>query len=44
MCGVFDDELEISSGDIALWIADNMEVTEHYKIEDNELKQEGIDY
>ncbi len=44
VCGVFDDELEISSGDIALWIADNMEVTEHYKIEDNELKQEGIDY
>ena len=44
VCGVFDDAAELSSGDLALWIADNMEVSEHYKIEDNMLKQEGIDY
>lgn len=44
VCGVFDDKLELSSGDISLWIADNMKVTEHYKIEDNMIKQEGIDY
>lgn len=44
VCGVFDDDEELSSGDLALWVADNMEITKHYKIEDNMLKQEGIDY
>lgn len=44
VCGVFDDEVELSSGDLALWVADNMEITKHYKIEDNMIKQEGIDY
>lgn len=44
VCGVFDDEAELSSGDLALWVADNMEITKHYKIEDNMIKQEGIDY
>lgn len=44
VCGVFDDDAELSSGDLALWVADNMEITKHYKIEDNMLKQEGIDY
>ena len=44
VCGVFDDDAELSSGDLALWVADNMEITKHYKIEDNMLKQEGVDY
>ena len=44
VCGVFDEELELTSGDIALWVADNMKVTEHFKIEDNRLKLEGKDY
>lgn len=42
--GAFDDDVEVSSGDLVLWVADNMEVTKHYRIEDNRLKQEGIDY
>lgn len=42
--GAFDDNRDVSSGDLVLWVADNMEVTEHYRIENNELKQEGIDY
>lgn len=44
VCGAFDDDAELSSGDLALWVADNMEITKHYKIEDNMLKQEGVDY
>lgn len=44
VCGVFDDNTELSSGDLALWVADNMEVTEHYKIEDKVVKREGTDY
>lgn len=44
VCGAFDDNTELSSGDLALWVADNMEITKHYKIEDNMLKQEGVDY
>ena len=44
VCGVFADEMEISSGDIALWVASNMKVTEHYIIQDNVLKLEGVDY
>lgn len=44
VCGVFDDETELSSGDLALWIADNIEVSEHYKLEDNVVKKEGVDY
>ena len=44
VCGVFDDDAELSSGDLALWVADNMEITKHYKIEDNMIKQEGVDY
>lgn len=42
--GVYSDNDELSSGDIALWIADNMQVKEHFKIEDNQLKIEGEDY
>lgn len=37
----FDDDAELSSGDLALWVADNMEITKHYKIEDNMLNKEG---
>lgn len=44
VCGVFDDDAKLSSGDLALWVADNIEITKHYKIEDDMLKQEGIDY
>lgn len=44
VCGAFDDDADLSSGDLALWVADNMEITKHYKIEDNMLKQEGVDY
>ena len=44
VCGVFDDKMKFSSGDIALWVASNMEITEHYIIEDNVLKLEGVDY
>ncbi len=41
---LFDDDADLSSGDLALWVADNMEITKHYKIEDNMIKQEGVDY
>lgn len=44
VCGAFDDDTDLSSGDLALWVADNMEITKHYKIEDNMIKQEGVDY
>ncbi len=44
VCGVFDDDAKLSSGDLALWVANNMEITKHYLIENNMLKQEGIDY
>lgn len=44
VCGAFDDDADLSSGDLALWVADNMEITKHYKIEDNMIKQEGVDY
>ena len=44
VCGAFDDDADLSSGDLALWVADNMEITKHYKIEDNMLKQEGVNY
>lgn len=44
VCGVFDNDEKISSGDLALWVTDNIEITKHYKIEDNMLKQEGINY
>lgn len=44
VCGAFNDNAELSSGDLALWVADNMEITKHYKFEDNMLKQEGVDY
>ncbi len=44
VCGVFDNEKEFSSGDLALWVANTMEVAEHYKFEDNVLKKEGVDY
>lgn len=44
VCGVYDDKTEISSGEIALWIADNMEITEHYKIKNGILQEEGIYY
>lgn len=44
VCGVYSDNDELSSGDIALWIADNMQVKEHFKFEDNQLKIEGKDY
>ncbi len=44
VCGVFSDNDELSSGDIAVWIADNMQIQEHFKFEDNQLKVEGKDY
>ena len=44
VCGVYSGNDELSSGDIALWIADNMQVKEHFKFEDNQLKLEGKDY
>ena len=44
VCGAFDDSNEISSGDVALWVANTLEVSEHYKIDDGAVLIEGKDY
>lgn len=38
--GVFDNNDELSAGEIALWVADNMKVTEHYTFENHRLIRE----
>lgn len=44
VCGAFDDDSKFSSGDIALWIANTLEVSEHYRLEDGVVLIEGKDY
>lgn len=44
VCGAFDDNAELSSGDVALWVANTLEVSEHYKIDDGAVLIEGKDY
>ena len=42
--GAFDNDIELSSGDVSLWIASTMEVAEHYRLEDGVVLREGKDY
>lgn len=44
VCGAFDDSSNLSSGDVALWIASTLEVSEHYRLEDGVVLIEGKDY
>lgn len=44
VCGAFDDGSEFSSGDVALWIANTLDVSEHYRLEDGVVLIEGKDY
>lgn len=37
--GAFDDSLELSSGDIALWVASSLKVTEHFIIKGTEMQK-----
>lgn len=37
--GMFNDSMEISSGDIALWVAGSLKVTENFVIEDDVIKK-----
>lgn len=39
--GAFSNDLEVSSGDIALWAADSLKVTEHFSVIDGPLKKEN---
>jgi len=39
--GAFDDSVDLSSGKIALWVADSLKVTEHFTIKDNKIQKEG---
>lgn len=37
--GVFDSTLDVSSGDIALWVADSLKVTEHFEQKNNNTER-----
>lgn len=37
--GAFDDSVDLSSGKIALWVADSLKVTEHFTIKDNIIQR-----
>ena len=37
--GAFDDSLELSSGDIVLWVADSLKASEHFTIQDGTIKK-----
>ncbi|WP_411676883.1 hypothetical protein [Caproicibacter sp.] len=39
--GAFDDSVDLSSGKIALWVADSLKVTEHFTVKDNKIQKEG---
>ena len=39
--GAFDDSADISSGKIALWVADSLKVTEHFTVNDNQIEKEN---
>ncbi|QNK42208.1 hypothetical protein [Caproicibacter fermentans] len=39
--GAFDDSIGLSSGKIALWVADSLKVTEHFTVKDNVIQKEG---
>lgn len=39
--GAFDDSLNISSGKIALWVADSLKVTEHFTVNDNQIEKKN---
>ena len=36
--GAFDDSVDLSSGEIALWVADSLKVTEHFSVKDNKIE------
>ncbi|MCI1965457.1 MAG: hypothetical protein LKJ17_04900 [Oscillospiraceae bacterium] len=38
--GAFDDSVDLSSGKIALWVANSLKVTEHFTIKDNIIRKE----
>ena len=38
--GAFDDSVDLSSGKIALWVADSLKVTEHFTVKDNKIQKE----
>ena len=42
--GAFDDTVEVSSGDIALWIANTLNIDVQYKLEDRVVRRKGTDY
>jgi uncharacterized protein YbjQ (UPF0145 family) len=39
--GAFDESVDLSSGKIALWVADSLKVTEHFTVKDNKIQKEG---
>ena len=39
--GAFDDSLDLSSGEIVLWAADSLKVTEHFTVNDHQLKKKN---
>ena len=38
--GAFDESVDLSSGQIALWVADSLRVTEHFTVKDNAIQKE----
>ena len=39
--GTFDNSLELSSGEVALWVADSLEITEHFTLKDGKIEKKG---
>lgn len=39
--GAFDDSVDLSSGKIALWVADSLKVTEHFSVKDHVIQKEN---
>ena len=39
--GTFDDSVELSSGDLALWVANSLKVEEHFTLKDGQIEKKG---